>query len=336
MLALLEEHQRGNMTFHKNVLDIDPAATTEALVDALRRDVRRTLHRSGAVVGISGGIDSSVVLALCARAFGPQRVLGVMMPEKDSTRDSIRLARMLARRFEVETVVEDVTGPLVGFRCYDRRDEAIRRVFPEYDPSYAAKISLPGDLLDSDALNVFYLTIISPEGEEQTVRLNLRDYLQIVAASNFKQRTRMAMLYYHAEARNYAVVGTPNKNEHGQGFFVKWGDGGYDVAPIRHMFKTQVYQLAEYLDVPLEIRQATPTTDTYSAHSSQEEFFFRLPFALMDLLWYALERGVPAVAAAQVVGLEEAQVARVYADLERKARTTEALRTGPVGYEESF
>jgi len=336
MLALLEEHQRGNMTFHRNVLDIDPAATTEALVDALRRDVRRTLRRSGAVVGISGGIDSSVVLALCARAFGPKRVLGVMMPEKDSSRDSIRLARMLARRFEVETVVEDVTGPLVGFRCYDRRDEAIRRVFPEYDPSYAAKITLPGDLLDSDVLNVFHLTIISPEGEEQSARLNLRDSLQIVAASNLKQRTRMTMLYYHAEARNYAVVGTPNKNEHGQGFFVKWGDGGYDVAPIRHLFKTQVYRLAEYLDVPLEIRQATPTTDTYSAHSSQQEFFFRLPFALMDLLWYALEHGVPAAEAAQVVGLEEAQVARVYADLERKARTTESLRRGPVGYEESF
>jgi NAD+ synthase len=324
------------MTFHKNVLDIDPAATTDALVDALRRDVRRTLQRSGAVVGISGGIDSSVVLALCARAFGPKRVLGVMMPEKDSSRDSVRLARKLARRFEVETVVEDVTGALVGFGCYDRRDEAIRRVFPEYDPSYAAKITLPGDLLDSDALNVFYLTIISPEGEEQSARLNVRDYLQIVAASNFKQRTRMAMLYYHAEARNYAVVGTPNKNEHGQGFFVKWGDGGYDVAPIRHLYKTQVYQIAEYLDVPLEIRQATPTTDTYSAHSSQQEFFFRLPFALMDLLWYALEHGVPAAEAAQVVGLEEAQVARVYADLERKACTTEPLRRGPVGYEESF
>jgi NAD+ synthase len=321
------------MTFHKHALDIDPAATAEALVDALRRDVRRTLHRAGAVVGISGGVDSSVVLALCARALGPKRVLGVMMPERDSSRDSVRLARKLARQFEVETVVEDVTGPLVGYRCYDRRDEAIRRVFPEYDSSYAAKITLPGDLLDSDALNVFYLTVISPEGEERAARLNLRDYLQIVAASNFKQRTRMAMLYYHAEARNYAVVGTPNKNEHGQGFFVKWGDGGYDVAPIRHLFKTQVYQLAEYLDVPPEIREATPTTDTYSAHSSQEEFFFRLPFELLDLLWYALEHDVPAADAAVVVGLEEQQVARVYADLQRKRRATEGLRMAPIAYE---
>jgi NAD+ synthase len=320
------------MAFHKDVLRIDPAAVTEELVANLRRDVRQTLRRSGAVVGISGGLDSSTVLALCVRAFDPNRVIGVMMPEKESSPDSTSLARNLADQFGIETVVEDVTGALTGFGCYARRDEAIKRVFPEYAPGYGAKITLPGSVLDSDALNVFYLTIITPQGEQKSKRLNLRDYLQIVAASNFKQRSRMTMLYYHAELRNYAVVGTPNKNEHDQGFFVKWGDGGYDVAPIRHMFKTQVYQLAEYLDVPLEIRQATPTTDTYPAHSSQEEFFFRLPFAVMDLLWYAQEHNVPVAEVAQVMGLTEKQVQRAFSDLERKRRTTEYLRTAPIHY----
>ena len=320
------------MTFHKDVLRVDPAAMTETLVANLRRDVRQTLRRSGAVVGISGGVDSSTVLALCVRAFGPQRVIGVMMPEKDSSRDSIVLARKVAEHLGVETVVEDMTGALVGLGCYDRRDQAIKRVFPEYDPSYKAKISLPQNVLDSDVLNVFYLTIITPEGEEKSKRLNLRETLQIVAASNFKQRSRMAMLYYHAESRNYAVVGTPNKNEHEQGFFVKWGDGGYDVAPIRHLFKTQVYQLAEYLDVPQEIRQATPTTDTYSAHSSQQEFFFRLPFEVMDLLWYAQEHDVPVAQVAQVMELTAEQVRRVFDDLERKRRTTAYLRAPPIGY----
>jgi len=320
------------MVFHKDVLKIDPAATADELVASLRHDVLQTLRRSGAVVGISGGVDSSVVLALCVRAFGAKRVVGIMMPEKDSSGDSIVLARRLADRFGVQTVVEDVTGALVGLGCYARRDEAIKRVFPEYDPSYKAKIGLPGNVLDSDALNVFYLTIISPEGEEQSKRLNLRDYLQIVAASNFKQRSRMTMLYYHAELRNYAVVGTPNKNEHDQGFFVKWGDGGYDVAPIRHLFKTQVYQLAEHLDVPQEICQATPTTDTYSAHSSQEDFFFRLPFEVMDLLWYAMEHDVPVPEAARVMDLTEEQVQRVFTDLTRKQRTTQYLRTLPIDY----
>ena len=320
------------MAFHKDVLRIDPAAVAEELVANLRRDVRQTLRRSGAVVGISGGVDSSVVLALCVRAFSPKRVVGVMMPEQDSSRDSIVLARKVADQLGVETVVEDMTGALVGFGCYARRNEAIKRVFPEYDPSYKAKITLPGNVLDSDTLNIFHLTIITPEGEEKSKRLNLRDYLQIVAASNFKQRSRMAMLYYQAELRNYAVVGTPNKNEHDQGFFVKWGDGGYDVAPIRHLFKTQVYQLAEYLDVPPEIRQSTPTTDTYSAHSSQEEFFFRLPFEVMDLLWYAQEHNVPLPEVAQVMGLTEEQVQRAFTDLARKQRTTQYLRTLPIEY----
>jgi NAD+ synthase len=320
------------MSFHKDVLRIDPAALTEELVTRLRRDVRQSLRRSGAVVGISGGVDSSVVLLLCARAFGPKRVVGVMMPEKDSSPDSVVLAHKVADQVGVETVVEDLTDALAGFGCYARRDEAIRRVFPEYDADYKAKITLPGDVLESDALNVFYLTIITPEGEEKSKRLNLRDYLQIVAASNFKQRSRMSMLYYHAELRNYAVVGTPNKNEHDQGFFVKWGDGGYDVAPIRHLYKTQVYQLAEHLDIPEEIRQATPTTDTYSAPSTQEEFFFRLPFDVMDLLWYAQEHDVPVTEAAEVMGLTEEQVERVFRDLVQKNRTTRYLRTMPIVY----
>jgi NAD+ synthase len=294
--------------------------------------VRQTLRRSGAIVGISGGVDSSVVVALCVKALGPDRVLGLMLPEKESSRDSIVLARKVAEQFGIETQIEDLTGALTGLGCYYRRDQAIQAVFPEYDPSYQAKITLPGSVLDSDRLNVFHLTIISPEGEVKSKRLNVRDYLRIVAASNFKQRSRMAMLYHHAELRNYAVVGTPNKNEHDQGFFVKWGDGSYDLGPIRHLYKTQVYQLAEYLGIPAEICQATPTTDTYSAPSSQEEFFFRISFELMDLLWYALEQNVPAAETAQVMDLTEEQVQRAFADFERKKRTTEYLRTLPLEY----
>jgi NAD+ synthase len=320
------------MPFSKSVLKINPKETTNQLVSKLLYDVRKILRRSGVVVGISGGVDSSVVLALCAQAFGPKKVIGIMMPEKDSSINSISLAKKVARQFGVETVIEDMTAALIGLGCYARRDDAIKRVFPEYDPGYKAKITLPQNLLESDSMNVFYLTIITPEGEEKSKRLGLDDYLQIVAASNFKQRSRMTMLYYHAELHNYAVAGTPNKNEHDQGFFVKWGDGGYDVAPIRHLYKTQVYQLAEYLDIPREIREATPTTDTYSAHSSQEEFFFRLPFEVMDLLWYAGENKIPVSEVAKEMNLEEKQVERAFADFSRKHRTTEYLRSLPLDF----
>jgi NAD+ synthase len=205
-------------------------------------------------------------------------------------------------------------------------------VFPEYDAvnGYKAKIVLPQNLLDGGALNFFSLTIVSPDGEEQTATLPAKEYLQIVAASNFKQRTRMATLYYHAELNNFAVIGTANKNEHDQGFIVKYGDAGVDIKPIGHLYKTQVYQLAAHLNVPEAIRQRPPTSDTYSASCTQEEFFFRLPFEVMDLLWFAQEHEVPEAEAAQVMGLTEAQVGRAYHDFSNKARTTNYLRLPPL------
>jgi NAD+ synthase len=320
------------MPFSRRSLEIDPSREVERIVAALRETVNGVMRRRGGVLGISGGVDSSVVLGLCVRAFGPHNVTALMLPEKDSDPESERLARKVAAHFGVEPVLENITPVLDGFGCYRRRDEAIQRVFPEYNAAsgYKAKIVLPQNLLDDDTLNFFSLTIVTPQGEEKTKRLPLREYYQIVAASNFKQRTRMAMLYYHAELRNFAVIGTSNKNEHAQGFFVKYGDGGVDIQPIAHLLKTQIYQLARYLDVPEEIQQRPPTTDTYSAPSTQQEFFFRLPFSTMDVLWYAQEHGVPAAEAAQVMGLEEIQVQRAYNDFTRKQRTTEYLRLSPV------
>jgi NAD+ synthase len=256
-----------------------------------------------------------------------------MMPDRDSSPDSERLARDLARQFDVVPILEDMTPALEGFGCYCRRDEAIRRVFPEYDPSagYRAKIVLPPNLLDQDTLNVFSLNILTPDGEERTRTLPSQEFREIVAASNFKQRARMAMLYHHAEAHNYAVIGTANKNEYDQGFFVKHGDAGVDIKPIEHLYKTQVYQLAAWLDIPEEICKRTPTSDTYSAPCTQEEFFFRLPFDTMDLLWYAHEHGIPRAEVAAVMELEEAQVQRAFDDFTRKRRTTNYLRMEPMG-----
>jgi NAD+ synthase len=316
------------MSLKDRLLAIDPAAESTRAIAHLQDQVRKVMRRQGGVVGVSGGVDSSVVLALCVRAFGPERVVAVMMPEKDSDPETEKFSRMVAQHFGVEPVLENISPVLEGFRCYQRRDEAVRRLFPEYDADagYKVKIVLPQNLLDQDTLNIFSLTVVDPDGRESTRRLPLKEYFQIVAASNFKQRTRMSMLYYHAELNNYAVIGTANKNEHDQGFFVKYGDGGVDIQPIVHLYKTQIYQLAEYLEVPLEIRQRPPTTDTYSAPSTQEEFFFRLPFETMDLLWAAQEKGVPVAEVASAMSLTEEQVQRAYKDFTRKQRTTDYLR----------
>lgn len=318
------------MPFQKDLILINPKAEAERIIKELREIVAKKLHKRGAVVGVSGGIDSSVVLALCANAFGPEKVLALMMPDRDSSPDSLNLAKKLVEKFKVPYIIEAITDAVKGFGAYQKRDEAVKKVFPEYDESYKMKIVLPKDDEAKGKLNVYYVTIISPNGEEKTARLPLAEYLQIVAASNFKQRSRTNFLYYHAEARNYAVIGTGNKNEHEQGFFVKYGDGGADIKPIAHLFKTQVYQLAEYLGVPEEIQKRTPTTDTYSAEQTQEEFFFRLPYSVLDRIWFGWEKGFSSKEIAEALDLSESQVNVVINDIKQKIKTTEYLRMEPI------
>lgn len=318
------------MKFSKDCLEIDSSKVTEQLCQTILAQIRHPLHKRGAVIGISGGIDSSVVAALCARALGPKRVLGVMMPETDSSGESEPLARELAETFGFETVKEDISRGLAGLGCYQRRDEAIKMVFPEFDDSYTSKITIPGNILDQESFNVFKLTIENKQKEVQTKRMPPAAYLQIVAASNLKQRLRMSMLYYHAEKRNWAVVGTGNKDEHMQGFFVKYGDGGTDLKPIAHLFKVQIFQLAEYLGVPQSIIGRIPTTDTYSADVTQEEFFFGLDFETMDLLWFAMENEISPAEVAPVLGLTADQVQRGYDNIKRKITATDYLRLPPL------
>lgn len=316
-------------------LDILKIKYPELLIDKickkLKEDVFRRFRRQGGIVGISGGIDSSVTLAIAARAMGPERVTGVLLPEQDSSSDSKSLALKLAEKFGVKTVEENISGALDGFGCYSRRDEAVRRIVPEYNPEKdKMKIVIPKEILERKLPPVFYVTVIFSDGREISKRLTPDAYLQIVAASNFKQRSRMSMLYYHAEARHCAVIGTPNKHEVKQGFFVKYGDGGADVMPIGNLYKTQVYQIAEFLGVPREIIERIPTTDTYTAEQTQEEFFYQMPFEKMDLLWFAWENDYSPSIVAKEMGMSEDDVRNNFANFERKLKTTEYLRTGPL------
>jgi len=311
------------------ITDVENCVTQ--IVEKLRKDVLHQLKRYGAIVGISGGIDSAVCMALATRAFGSDKVIGIMLPEKDSSPESEELALKLASKFGIEVLKEDLTEILSGYRCYERRDEAVRRVFPEFNSaSYKMKIGIKQGSLYSNLPSVFYLTIVDKDGNQQEHILPSKDFLQIVAASNFKQRSRMSMLYYHAELRHYSVIGTPNKHEHEQGFFVKWGDGAADVMPIVNLYKTQVYQLASYLGIPAEIIERTPTTDTYTAEQTQEEFFYQMPFELMDIFWYGFENGYSTKEVADVMGETEARVNTLFRNFERKRKTTEYLRMSPI------
>lgn len=319
------------MRFSKDLMRLDCQKVIPEIMEKLKEQIFVTMKRGGAIVGVSGGIDSSTVAALCCKAIGPEKVVGISMPDKDNSKESKDLARELADKFGFTYFNVDITPALEGAGCYKLREEGFREVFPEWREGWKAKIVLPQNVLESGRLNVYRLAIESPKGEKQEKRLPLGAYLKIVAASNMKQRMRMLTLYYHAEVRNYVVAGTGNKNEHYQGFFVKYGDGGCDLRPLEELYKTQVFQLAESLGVPDDIRGRIPTTETYPAEVSQEEFFFGLDFTTLDLLWLAKEGKFDAREVAEVMGLTEAQVNNVWRDLDQKRRTTEYLRMPPLG-----
>lgn len=318
-------------SFSKEILKLENIELVcDEICQKLRLNIKTELKRRGAIVGISGGIDSSVVLALATRALGKENVVGVLLPERDSSSDSLMLAQKLAHKFGVKTFVEDISQALEGFGCYKRRDEAVTNVFPDFDPIQdKAKIEIK-QTISQNIPNVFSLTIVKPNGTHISRLLPSKEYLQIVASTNFKQRSRMSMLYYYAESLHYSVVGTPNKHEVEQGFFVKYGDGGADVMPIGHLYKTQVYQLAEHLGVPQEIIDRTPTTDTYSAEQTQEEFFYQMPFYEMDLLWYAWENDYQIDEVAMVLNKETSEIQNIFKNFERKKKTTEYLRLPPI------
>jgi NAD+ synthase len=251
------------------------------------------------------------------------------MPERDSESDSLRLGRLMAEALGIGHVVENIAPMLIAAGCYERRDECIRRLVPEFGPGWGCKVVIANPLA-GEGFSLTMLVVQSPEGEQQKLRMPLDVYLGVVAATNMKQRTRKQIEYYHADRLNYAVIGTPNRLEYDQGFFVKNGDGAADVKPIAHRYKSQVYALAEHLGVPAEIRRRPPTTDTWSLAQSQEEFYFSLPYREMDLCLYGLNNGVPAGAVAQAAGLTAEQVERVWRDIAGKRRTTAYLHEPPL------
>ena len=311
-----------------NLLRVDPEQVTAEIVGALQSTVLQRMRKRGVVLGLSGGVDSSVCAALCARALGPERVLGLLMPERESSSDSLDLGRLAAESAGIPVLVEDISGVLDAAGCYSRRNDAIRTLIPEYEDGWRCKVSLPS-VVDSDRYRIFSVIAQAPDGTQRSARVTPSAYLELIAATSFKQRTRKMMEYYHADRCNFAVVGTPNRLEYDQGFFVKNGDGAADVKPIAHLYKSQVYQLAEHLGVPETIRTRPPTTDTYSLPQTQEEFYFSLPYDKMDLCLYARNNGIDAADVAAALGLSEQQIERVFRDIDSKRRASRYLHLEP-------
>lgn len=315
-------------SFSKDVLTIDCVKEVDRITNRMKEILATQFRRRGFIVAISGGIDSSVTAALCVKAVGRERVFGLQMPERHSAKDTLDLSTIVADCLRIEREYIDITSILEAVGFYKKYDTAVQSVIPEYGIGWKSKIVLP-NVIESKTLSFFSIVAQSPPGEIIKQRLPSKAYLEIVAASNFKQRIRKMLEYYHADRLNFAVTGTPNRLEYDQGFFVKLGDGAADIKPIAHLYKTQVYQLAKFLGVPKEILERQPTTDTYSLPQGQDEFYFSLPYDKMDLCLYAKNNNIPAEVAGKEIGLTAEQILRVFQDIDQKRSTTRYLHLKP-------
>ena len=306
-----------------NALALDAEAEVARITSSIRELLRTKINRRGLVIGISGGVDSAVCAALCVKALGAKKVFGLLMPEQDSSASSTSLGELVAQQLGIDYEIKNISSSLAAIGCYEWRDKAIKSLFPAYDGTWKNKIAIEGGV--EGKINHFKLIVEDPAGELHSAILPLNEYLTIVAATNFKQRVRKTTEYFHAERLNYAVIGTPNRLEYDQGFFVKGGDGLADIKPIAHLYKTQVYALAKYLGLPDLICNAIPSTDTYSLQQGQDEFYFALPYQQMDLALWGYNHAIAASEVAIELNLSAETITYVYKDIAAKRKTTRYL-----------
>ena len=303
-------------------------SVVQHLQDFIHKQVYDNFRKRGIVVGISGGIDSAISAKLCCNAVGKENVLGIILPEKESNPQSQEFAKKYCEKLGIKYEIEDITSILDSSEIYQIREKIVKKYFPDYNQSCKYRIVF-SENFDSDGLSIPYLEVNDGNNQIHKIKLSLNDYFTITAATNIKHRIRMTRLYFHAEKNNFLVCGTTNKAEFQQGYFVKYGDGGVDIEPLANLYKTQIYQLGTYLDIPNEIIERKASPDTWSFDVSDEEFFYSLPYEIVDLMLFAKEKSVTLSYICSTLDLKEEKVKRILNSIERKLHASKTSRIFP-------
>ena len=318
------------MTDFKNLLKLENIEEiSNQLQDFIKIQVKENLRKKGVVIGLSGGIDSSVTSALSVKALGHENVLGLILPEKESNPKSENLAKSLAANLDIETKKIDLTSILDAFDIYKIREEIVQKYFPPFDKKCIYRLTVPQNAVLTGGLRIPFLEVQDGDNQVHKFRLNPIDFSTLTSATSVKHRTRMTMLYYFAEKNNLAVLGSTNKSEYIQGYFVKYGDGGVDLEPLQHLYKTQVYQLGHYLNIPETILSRKASPDTWSFEVSDEDFFYGVDYETLDILWYAKENNISLENMSEFVNLEKNQIENLISYLEKRWKSSSHMREMP-------
>ena len=301
--------------------------TITSIENFIKEEIFKKLQKRGAVVGISGGIDSAITTAICAKSMGSKQVLGLIMPEKESDPTSQILAKKVAEQFQIETEIIDITSILESFGVYNIKEKIVKEKFSNFNNKCKYRITVPSKM--SNSAGIPFLEVLDEYNKKYQLKISSSEFLTLTASTSIKHRVRMTLLYFYAEKNNFCVVGTTNKSEFLQGYFVKYGDGGTDVEPLTNLYKSQIYQIGEFLKMPDEILKKDASADVWSFNTNDEEFFYSVPYNIVDLILYARENNMTKLEIQKISNLSLEQIKSLLQFQNQKQIKSQHMREMP-------